>query len=533
MRKLTRSSMSGSSISSDSITKPLAMIPENSFVSIQQQLSSEDDRDEVQQKQSDDSETELVKRMSRVSGTFYEEVLDSIVSKLEENGLADERVLEVKKQLTEVVDTMVRNDPELEDQADGLYESLEEFGRKVSDYLLLRDHDNKGSDEDTPPALPPRPDFLLKLIKEDEEIESPVNILKLDGYEVMHTDEGNQMSSYEPILYNHELTKSPAKKKRRNSKIPFKKKSPEHRSVSPPTVGDTPPNKQHQRKFSKKLWKIPGRSIKIEPTGSLPITERATLDHYELMTSRVTPPSHMYVNVSQSGSRSQSHLAYKTVSNHDDDIIAPTYSSDSENDEFDVCADSFRSQSRDHIKIRWRGEAPPTPDSNVFIGYQERYHHHVHDPMTPPLVTKLSINITTPTHQCLRMSTSDPSLHSTSLHVTTLLHRGHLPPASPTPSPYGDLSLDSIDMDSTPSVCSYDSNRFNIDMKQSPAVMRKRVRSDASDDRTYSSMRRGAQQKAKLLLAQMKKRRGSLPGSNSEVNSVSVAVAASYTVDLL
>ena len=552
MRKGRCNSLSTSSLSSEPI-KPLEVIPEVaiSIPSVSPLPQSIDENDEsgrcsgnLDKPSSSDSENELVRRLSHISNTFYEEMLDSIKSKIaivsDDTGLNEK----VTKHLAEVMDEMVRNAPgELTDQTDyRIYETLEEYGRKVSNYIIY--HNNRQTDDGEPPELPPRPDFLLKLLRDDnEENTSPLLLDHLKDYE----DAGGPMfedtEAYEAESFNNNDTPTKSlKKKKKSPKRSPKKRTPEHKATE---TSDTGSPKQERRVASRKedrrmgvkrkFTLFSGRSSKVEPSsssGALTLpgrrSEHELMEYDEMTGSDLNQPAHdhmtMYMNVGRGRSHTtnaaimqQSH-SYNNIGKHAD-LIEPVNTSESEDEDYDHRL-SIGSQSPS--KVRWkdsdyqRDYLTYTPDSE--FSETQSNHRFNNDPMTPPLVTKLSVSSSAPSRYGLRISNSDPSLHNSLLQVQNIYPRirGSIT-ISPSPSPslnHGDLSLDSIisdgDSNSTPSVCSLHSNRGN-EFKCSPA-MRKRIRSDASHDR-YSVTRRGAQQKAQLVLAQKKRRRGSLPGS--------------------
>ena len=551
MRKMNKSSSSTSSLPSEA-NKALAAIPENT-------MSTSLRRKEKEQ-EGGDEESDLMKRMSRISGTFYEEMIDSIALKLANNGGEGEReeapldrVEKVRQQLFEVVEDAVSNDPLLE--AEGFYETLEEYSRKVSDYYLHCA--NAAKSEEVPPELPPRPEFLLKLIKEEER-EGISSSTILEEYEEMTSAAAVSqppLPLYEPVSYNNndihdgysssEALASPrgGKGKKKTSKIPFMAKKNLEGSSSKPTsptflsensssLPRPVPNKK-----KKKIISFPSRrSVKVEPTSapvrSVSVSHSASSSPrhglYEEMHTPTSPqPPHSYVNVSRSVSLSQSRSPYEiiAVSHDDDDPIPPTYSSESEGEEMGGICDR-NSSAHSSIKRPWKDlEAPSTPDSSVFTDEHETTDSlHLNDHTASPLVTKMSINMNTPTHQLLRTSVSDSAIHSSL--VAAHPGRPH-PPVSPIPS-FSELSNDS-NVESTPSICSFDSNRFSggiggVELKVSPpsSLMRKRVKSDASEDRYHGNARKGAEQKALLwMMNQKRKRRGSVPGNSPEVSSVS------------
>ncbi|XP_019852562.1 PREDICTED: uncharacterized protein LOC100640581 isoform X2 [Amphimedon queenslandica] len=548
MRRMTllRNSTSSSSVSeANNNDKGLAAIPENTL-SVGQGNKKEEKKEEKEKEEPD-----LFKRMSVISGTFYEEMIDSIALKLasseekgrvSEGGASLERIEKVKKQLIEVVEDAVSNDPLIESEE--FYESLEEYGRKVSDYL----HRTQGesTSEEVPPELPPRPDFLLKLIKEDNEggeddvdrgeMSSP-SILKLEGYEEMSSasidvQPPSTVSLYEPVSFD--VTMSPkGKGKRRTSKIPFWR-SPEHKPSSPTLSLDSAtlslPKSGSNKKSNKKKKIMPSfsvrRSVKVEPTITSPVRSVSVSGHtchsvtsspshttYEEMNAPTSSPPHMYVNISRSVSVSQ---PYEFVST--DEPIQPTYSSESEGEDVSGVYDDIRSP----VKRIWKDIEPPaTPESSVFTDDHDTCDgRSLHDPTASPLVTK--IRSTHPTHQYLRTSSSDSALH-----LSFIATGRPFPPTSPIPS-FGEMSMDSnSNVESSPSICSYDSNRHSggvggVELKASPmcSLSRKRVKSDASEDR-YHSARKGAQQKARLMMManHRRRRRGSVPG-NPETSSV-------------
>ena len=553
---LLRNSTSTSSLSeTNNNNKGLAAIPENT-------LSVGLNKKEKEIEEEKEEEPDILKRMSVISGTFYEEMIDSIALKLassEERGAIGEgasleRIEKVKRQLIEVVEDAVSNDPLLE--SEGFYESLEEYGRKVSDYLHRTQAES--TSEEVPPELPPRPDFLLKLIKEEKEGEdvdraemSSPSILKLEGYEEMSSatidvQPSSTVSLYEPVSYGgSDITMSPkGKGKRRTSKIPFWK-SPEHKPSSPTLSLDSATSSLSRsggnKKSTKKKKIIPSfsvrRSVKVEPTITSPVRSVSVSGHsshsvtsspshttYEEMNAPTSssPPPHMYVNVGRSVSVSQPRGHYEFVSN--DEPIQPTYSSESEGEGMSGVYDDIRSP----VKRLWKDIEPPTtPDSSVFTDDHDTCDgRSLHDPTASPLVTK--IKSTLPTHQFLRTSISDSALHSSL--IAAQIGRP-VPPTSPIPS-FGEMSIDSnSNMESSPSICSYDSTRYSggvggVELKTSPmcSSSRKRVKSDASEDRHHSA-RKGAEQKARLMMVanHRRKRRGSVPG-NPDTSSVSIHV---------
>ena len=551
MRKGRNNSLSTSSLPSEPI-KPLEVIPEIAVsipsVSPLPQSIDEDDEsgqysDRLDKQSGSDSENELVRRLSLISYTFYDEILESIKSKIgienDDTGL-NERVT---KHLTEVMDQMVRNASasDLNDQPDyRIYETLEEYGRKVSNYIIF--HNNRQNDDEEPPELPPRPGFLLKLLQDNnEENVSPSFLNHLEGYEDTGGPVFEDTEAYEAESYNdHDTPTKSLKKKKKSPKRSPKKKTPEHRATETNVTGSP---KQERRVASRKEERrmgvkrkftfFSGRSSKVEPSGSsgaLTLPERRSvhelMDCEEMTTSDQPAHMTMYMNVGRGRSHTtnaaimqQSH-SYNNIGNHGD-LIESVNTSESEDEELQDYDQRFSIGSQSPSKVRWkdseyqRGYLTYTPDSEFFSETQSN-HRYSNDPITPPLVTKLSVSSSTPSRYGLRISNSDPSLHNSLLQVQNIYPRirGSIT-ISPSPSPslnHGDL--DSIisdgDTNSTPSVCSLLSNRGN-EFKCSPA-MRKRVRSDASHDR-YSVIRRGAQQKAQLVLAQRKRRRGSLPGS--------------------
>ena len=548
MRKGRSSSLSTSSLSSEPI-KPLEVIPEIAVsipsVSPLPQSIDEDDEsgqysDKLDKQSSSDSENELVRRLSHISNTFYDEILESIKSKIgienDDTGL-NERVT---KHLTEVMDQMVRNAPsELTDQTDyRIYETLEEYGRKVSNYIIY--HNNRENDDGEPPALPPRPDFLLKLLRDNnEEDASSLFLNHLKEYEDAEGPVFEDTEAYKTESFDdHDTPTKSLKKKKKSPKRAPKKKTPEHKATETSVTGSP---KQERRVASRKEERrmgvkrkftlFSGRS-KVEPSsslGALTLPEKRSVHELmeceEMTRSDLNQPAHMYMNVGRGRSHTtnaaimqQSH-SYNNIGNQGD-VIEPVNTSESEDEELQDYDHRFSIGSQSPSKVRWkdsdRDHLTYTPDSEFFSETQSN-HRYSNDPMTPPLVTKLSVSSSAPRYG-LRISNSDPSLHNSLLQVQNTYPRirGSIT-ISPSPSPslnHGDLSLDSIisdgDTNSTPSVCSLHSNRGN-EFKCSPA-MRKRVRSDASHDR-YSAIRRGAQQKAQLVLAQRKRRRGSLPGS--------------------
>ena len=560
MRRMTlsRNSTSSSSVSeTNNNSKGLAAIPENTL-SVRQVNKKEEEREEEKTEEKEKEEPDLLKRMSVISGTFYEEMIDSIALKLanseekgrvSEGGASLDRIEQVKRQLIEVVEDAMTNDPLIE--SEGFYESLEEYGRKVSDYL----HRTQGesTSEEIPPELPPRPDFLLRLIKEENEVGeddvdrgemSSPSILKLDGYEEMSSasidiQPSSTVSLYEPVSYDNTMSPK-GKGKRRTSKIPFWK-SPEHKPSSPTLSLDSATlslsRSGGNKKSTKKKKIMPSfvrRSVKVEPTITSPVRSVSVSGHtshsvtsspshttYEEMNAPTSSPPHMYVNVSRSVSVSQPYEFVVT-----DEPIQPTYSSESEGEEISGVYDDIRSP----VKRLWKDMEPPaTPESSVFTDDHDTCDgRSLHDPTASPLVTK--IRTTLPTHQYLRTSISDSALHS------SLIASGRpFPPTSPIPS-FGEMSIDSnSNLESSPSICSYDSNRHSggvggVELKASPmcSYSRKRVKSDVSEDRHHSA-RKGAEQKARLMMManHRRRRRGSVPG-NPETSSVSIQYMYMY-----
>ena len=426
---------------------------------------------------SSDSERELVRKMSSVSLSFYKEVLETINDTI---GQANNQTVDESEHINQVVDEIIRNSHRKVSDSENIYETVEEYSResvieysrKVSDFIMRqRERERNGDDNELPPELPPRPMFLVKLSENE-----PENISILNDSE-----------------QNHHLL-SP--KKRKSPRRTTKKKSPDLcDDEMRPRIGSCSENTKAVVKKRKRLGSL--FKSKIEPkddvTHSLPSTNFEDVNEYNDCS---------YENV---------------VSNHRN-TIQPINTSESEGevgllDQHSEVSSSTGTQSP--IKVRWRddGGGPRplhddypmvTPDSGVFPELQNS--RYIRNPLTPPLVTKLGVTVTRP----IRFSNSDPALHTTLLLSS---RKNNFVPESPS------FSVES-DCDLTPSISSFESgkltNVFPVEQQMRSPLMRKRVRSDATSDRPANSS--GAIQKNYLLNVALKKRRGSLPG-NTEVRN--------------
>ena len=401
---------------------------------------------------SSDSEQELVRKMSSVSLSFYHEVLETINSTI---GPPTEQVEDQSEHINQVVDEIIRNTQRKSSDSENLYETIEEYSRKVSDFVIRqRQRERKGiEEEDVPPELPPRPVYLLKPYKEPSFDNGLVSILESSPNEI-------------PALKQQTVkTKSPEREIEENLNVMTVSRSDRQGAVK-------------KRKKYRSLFKS-----KVEPR-SLDIPPDFTDNTYN------------------------PHL----VSN-ERNTIEPTNTSESESE---VALLDNRSEassitgSQSPIKVKWRDEGvsrPPhddlpttTPDSGVYL-HNGRY---LRNPLTPPLVTKLGVM--SHTTRTLRFSNSDPSLH---LSLLSSPRRPYHVPESPS---FSHISMES----DTPSLSSFESGKYISEQHLRSPLMRKRVKSDASSDRPLNSS--GAIQKSHLLNAALRRRRGSLPGNTNEVS---------------
>ena len=511
MKKQRRNTISSSHSTNEALNlKSLESIPECSVTHVSTSslpISSKLDDifcdDTVSNKQDGgelDGESEEGALTMNVSDAFCKEMLDSLATKFNETTGSDNEKRKLKKRLSEV---FAQFSMELEDEQ--LYETLEEYGRKMSDYL------DQASENEVPPELPPRPDFLLKLlqIKEESE-ESAVNedhsVNILNSYNGIESESveilSDDYSTYENVT--HSDSSAPASPKKKISL--FKKTNNKSSSTS-----------SYQKR--PKRWKF-GRTSKVEPSHSVTLPSQRSSSISECPSEigvsynrADSEPPHNYMTV---GRRNTCTAAMLSVSSYDNDSIEPTYSSaESEpEEEEDRCSKSLnlpRSVSPQILRRRG-GDNPAdqmyagTPDSSVFSEANDSYRHGNYL-MTPPVTTKLTLRSTPSTERKgLRISNSDPSLHSKTLHI-----KGRSMVISPSPSLHRDqLSLDSIISDNesslTHSVSSFESNKGavpTIEIRRSPPT-RKRVYSDASHDRFNSNSSQGAIQKAQYMLAQKK-----------------------------
>ena len=513
-RKQSRSSSNQSSDPNKPL-EPIPEIPSHSPNPPSEGRTSAEPRDTGGS--SSDSERELVNRMSLISTSFCEELL----AKVNET-ISSQSGLSVTEHVSQVFDEMVRNAPTEIDE--NVYEDIEEYSRKISDYYLnFNKKTDDDDDDETPPELPPRPDFLVKLLNQ-EESEKP-SILT-DSYiemrpavqrvPVVNSDDDD----YELMTLNIS-NKSPKKKSPKRS---IKKKSPirepfhsdnepEGSPIRQRAVSQSDDRRQGVKKKRKYSTLFGGRRSKIEPRDTISMTLPHRLSHEPNMLDDDDYP------VQDSG---HTHYTYKqdpeyiNVGVHDN-TIKPINTSESEADEDDNDTDSHCTNcttgSLSPTKIRMKDVGllhqdlsyTITPDSGIFTnGGNKRF---TRNPMTPPLVTKLSVaGSNLPLVEGLRVSSSDPSLHL-SLLSSSIPHSNPMQvPASPS------LSFSHItnESDEESTVSSTESGKYSEQLLKSPnSTQIKKVQNNVPHDRSTTSA--GAVQKVQLLAS--RKRRGSITGS--------------------
>ena len=529
-RKQSRGSSSNQSSDPSKPLEPIPEIPSHSPNPPSEGRTSAEPHDTGGS--SSDSEHELVKRMSLISTSFCEELL----AKVNET-ISSQSGLSVSEHITQVFDEMVRNAPTEIDE--NVYEDIEEYSRKISDYYLNCNKKNEGDDEDeTPPELPPRPDFLVKLLNQ-EESEKP-SILT-DSYIEMNPaiqrvpEVNSDDDDYELMTLNIS-NKSP---KKRSPKRSIKKKSPirepfhydnepESSPIRQRAVSQSDDKRQYVKKKRKYSTLFGGRRSKIEPRDAISMTLPHKLSHEPNMLDDD------YYPVQDNG---HTHYTYKqdpeyiNVGVHDN-TIKPINTSESEADEDDNDTDShstnYTTGSQSPTKIRMKDvgllhhDLPYTitPDSGIFTnGGNKRF---TRNPMTPPLVTKLSVaGSNLPLVEGIRFSSSDPSLHL-SLLSSSIPHSNPMQvPASPS------LSFSQItnESDEESTVSSSESGKYSEQLLKSPSSTQiKKVQNNFPHERSTTSA--GAVQKVQLLAS--RKRRGSITGSTEAcplINSVCMYIA--------
>ena len=413
---------------------------------------------------SSDSEQELVRKMSSVSLSFYQEVLETINNTI---GPPTEQVEDQSEHINEVVDKILRNTQRKSSDPENLYETIEEYSRKVSDFVIRqRQRERTGmedEEEEEPPELPPRPVYLLKPYKEPSIDNGLVSIL--------------------------ESSEIPLKKQRTVKKKSPKRETEEDLRVRTGSRSDRLGAVKKRKKYQS-LFKS-----KVEPQWS-------SLD---------VPPESDFTDNSNYTS------TYTPLVSNERNTIEPTNTSESESEVAALLDNRSEASSitgsQSPIKVKWRDEGGPhpphgdllttTPDSGVFSElHNGRY---LRNPLTPPLVTKLGIM--SHATRTLRFSNSDPSLH---LSLLSYPRKPYHVPESPS---FSHVSIESSD---TPSLSSFESGKYTSEQHLRSPLMRKRVKSDASSDRPANSS--GAIQKSHLLNVALRRRRGSLPGNTSEVS---------------
>ena len=353
-----------------------------------------------------------------VSSSFFDEVFSSLTTIIGKSGGLSSH------EIAKVVDGVVSFEPKLSSHAEDIYESVEAYGRRVSHYFHMQDQ------EDSPPELPPRPDFLQKLILSGEEQEEEeLSLLEDQDRLMMHRQRAQTLDN----IYS-------------NSIMPF---------IEPPSRTFTKSPNKMMRFFSKK---------------------KPRSRHFSFLSNKIEPSSHVEhvteMDDSECDTESHKDADYK---HHE---MIDTYDSSGSEDNQD---DTISRDSTTRLTVQGSTDdvfSTHTPDSAGSLD------NHDLRKYTPPLGTK----VRTLPFKGLKCSNSDPSLH------TTLTAVGHLKKTATltqsTSFTKTEANNDSSDTNSlTPSICSFESGKgWEQSINYSPG-MRKRVKSDVSHDHNSLAMR--------------------------------------------
>ena len=500
---------------------------------------------------SSDSETEFYRRLSTVTGSFYEEMLASITATIGNEcvTIPQQRGEMGEKEFSSVVNRLVQQNPEL---AENIYESIEQYRRR-SQFVIKSGFNN---DVEEPPALPPRPDKLARTAHPKTE-HSDLSREPFDSYVEMnpqgsvemlrdatsstvlrsHSHEMSDNASYEPVLLH-----SP-KKKRKSSK----------RSASLTAQVEVERKKTDESKQStRKKSRFQGlfSRAKTEPCpkeGNLTVISVFDIDKHGLLDAARAdspfPVSQRYELVDYTHSTKPvpnaprtsislppSSVLHTYKSDDHGTYISPTQTSESEDEENNQFSGNNESppsiQPKSPRKIKsttslprlGNGASSLTPDSGVYpeLSPTHSFKRITRDPLTPPLVTKLSISRSSSSGfgEVLPTSNSDPSIHNTLLTISNKAKNLPIHDLKDSASPTGSLtklSLMDLALDSDQDTASLDSSRGDR-LWMSP-IARKRCDSDSPEKL------RGSVQKEQLLAHA--RRRGSSQDSGSTCPEVS------------
>ena len=428
---------------------------------------------------SPDSEGEFYRRLSNVTGSFYDEMLASITATIgsEYVSIPHQQGEMGEKEFGHAVTQLVQQNPEL---AENIYESIEQY--KKSSHFIIQDGFNK---EEEPPALPPRPDSLRK--KDSTDLSVSFNA-PFESYVEMKSQFDQHSSpvlceslEVEAVTEQYEPIFSVQKKKRKNIKRSLTLMTQAELEKKTFTSG-TDDSKQTIRKKSR-LQGFFSRSktepcckdsrLRILDKPQLSAAHFSSVTEYEVLNSPLLTvcAANDYANVS----RNSNSLPLTNVERYNlvptQHYISPTQTSESEDSEDDSSICSITSTKNMPRNVKVKTSSLPrigtrvlsqTPDSGFYPELSPTHSTKklTRDLLTPPRITKLSVSSSNSSGFCegIPTSTSDHSIHKLMISNRAKMHPSF--ELKDNSSPTGSLTrLTDLATDSDPDSISLDSSR--------------------------------------------------------------------------